>query len=63
VYRKVQEAGLQQRYQADADFSLAVKMLPAIAFCPVADVVDAFETLSLRNHITSKYLCQLNMMR
>ena len=46
VYRKVQEAGLQQRYQADADFSLAIKMLPAIAFCPVADVVDAFETLA-----------------
>jgi hypothetical protein len=34
----------QQRYQADADFSLTVKMIPAIAFCPVADVVDAFET-------------------
>jgi hypothetical protein len=31
---------------ADADFSLTVKMLPAIAFCPVADVVDAFETLA-----------------
>ena len=46
MYRKVQEAGLQQRYQADADFSLAVKMLLAIAFCPVADVVDAFETLA-----------------
>ena len=44
VYRKVQEAGLQQRYQAD--FSRTVKMIPAIAFCPVADVVDAFETLA-----------------
>jgi hypothetical protein len=44
VYRKVQEAGLQQRYQAD--FSHTVKMIPAIAFCPVADVVDPFETLA-----------------
>ena len=44
VYRKVQEAGLQQRYQAD--FSLIVKMIPAIAFHSVADVVDAFETLA-----------------
>jgi hypothetical protein len=46
VYRKVQEAGLQQRYQADADFSLTVKMIPAIAFCPVEDVVDAFKILA-----------------
>ena len=46
VYRKVQEAGLQQRYQADADFSLTVKMIPAIVFCPVEDVVDAFKILA-----------------
>ena len=31
---------------ADADFNLTVKMLPAIAFCPVADEVDAVETLA-----------------
>ena len=32
--------------EADADFSLTVEMLLAIVFCPVADVVDAFETLA-----------------
>ena len=45
VYRKVQETGLQQRYQTDADFSLSVKIIPALAFCPLADVEEAFETL------------------
>ena len=57
VYRKVQEAGLQQRYQADADFSLTAKMTPAITFCPVADVVDAFETLA--EDIGDDYQCLL----
>jgi hypothetical protein len=37
---------LWERSQEDAVFSFAIKMLPAIAFCPVADVVDAFETLA-----------------
>ena len=32
VYRKVQEAGLQQRYQADADFSLTVKRYLPLLF-------------------------------
>jgi hypothetical protein len=32
------------KYRSRCNFSLTVKMLPAIAFCPVADVVDAFET-------------------
>jgi hypothetical protein len=47
VYRKVQEAGLQQRYQADADFSLAVKMLLAIAFCPVAGLKTMVPSLDV----------------
>ena len=45
VYRNVQAAGLQQRYQVDADFALAARMLPALAFVPIPQVIDYFETV------------------
>lgn len=46
VYRKVQEKGHQQRYQNDGEFNLCMKMIPALAFVPVADLEEAFETLA-----------------
>ena len=45
VYRKIQECGFQRRYQEDSDFALKLRMLPALAFVPVEEVVDAFEIL------------------
>ena len=44
IYRQVQQHGLQNDY-VDEDFSLFIRMLPAIAFVPVTDAVDAFDTL------------------
>lgn len=45
VYRKVQSLGLQEKYQADKESSLAVRMLPALAFVPSDKVDEAFESL------------------
>ena len=43
VYCKVQTSGLQERYASDEAFSLAVRLLPALAFVPPEHVVHAFE--------------------
>ena len=45
VYRHVQDAGLQAQYAADDALSLATRMLVAIAFVPVNDIIDSFELL------------------
>jgi len=45
IYRKIQSAGLQERYQNDDDLSLSLRMLPALAFVPTIKVIHAFETL------------------
>ena len=45
IYRKVQSEGLQHQYIADETFSNNVKMLAAIAFVPLNDVINAFETV------------------
>ena len=46
IYRKIQEHGLQQRYQEDTDFVLKLRMIPALAFVPPQDVIAAFKELS-----------------
>jgi len=43
IYRQVQQHGLQNDYVAE-DFSLFIRMLAAIAFIPITDAVDAFDT-------------------
>ncbi|XP_076057300.1 uncharacterized protein LOC143034842 [Oratosquilla oratoria] len=45
IYRKVQNEGLQTKYQTDADFSLQIRMIPALAFVPPEKVIEAFEKL------------------
>src|SRR6218665_2067729 len=45
LYRKVQALGFQQRYQEEEDFSISVRMIPALAFVPIHDVVRVFEAL------------------
>ena len=45
VYRKVTTEGLATQYAADANISLHMRMLPAIAFVPQADVIAAFEAV------------------
>ena len=43
--RSVQDNGLAQLYREDEEFSLQVRMIPALAFVPVDDVVDAYEKI------------------
>ncbi|KAM7308985.1 hypothetical protein ISCGN_012616 [Ixodes scapularis] len=46
VYRKVQENhDLRQRYDTDKDFSVLMRMLPALAFIPLGDLDAAFDSL------------------
>jgi hypothetical protein len=45
IYRKVQSLGLQERYQTDAEFSLLMRMIPALAFVPIDEVINVFEEL------------------
>ena len=45
LFRSIQSNGLQQLYENDAGFALKMRMIAAIAFVPVADVVISFEHL------------------
>ncbi|XP_068245328.1 uncharacterized protein [Palaemon carinicauda] len=45
LYRKVQSCGFQQRYLDDKEFSIATKMIAALALVPSSDVEKSFETL------------------
>lgn len=45
VWRKVQSTGLQKKYAEDSTFALHVKQLCALAFVPVLDVVESFNTI------------------
>jgi hypothetical protein len=44
IFRKLQQCGLQ-RENREQDFNLFIRMLVALAFVPVNDIVDSFETL------------------
>lgn len=46
VYRKVQAEGLQQQYHDDHEFARWVRMIPALAFVHLPDVVRYFEELT-----------------
>lgn len=45
IYRQIQRAGFQSRYENNAEFALKMKYLPALAFVPVDRVIESFETL------------------
>lgn len=45
VWKRVQSLGLKQRYQQDHEFALFVRMIPAVAFIPTANVIEGFEDL------------------
>lgn len=46
IWRKVQEFGLQKKYQEDKSFHLSVKKLVALAFVPVSDVYKAYDLIA-----------------
>ena len=45
VYRKIQAEGLQERYMNDENVSLSMRMLTALAFVPVDEVIKVFEAI------------------
>ena len=45
IHRRIQNEGLQVRYETDANFALQCRMIGALAFVPVADIPDAFDAL------------------
>jgi hypothetical protein len=47
VYKHVQHNGLVQQYNHDAVFRQNIRMLPALAFVPEDDVVNAFDEIVL----------------
>ena len=49
IFRKVQELGLLTTYIADIDFCTNIRMIAAISFVPVEDVIQAFEELCLHS--------------
>ena len=46
IYRKVQSTGLQQEYQTNEDLNIKIRMLAALAFVPVHEIVESFEHLA-----------------
>ena len=47
IFRHIQSEGLQQRYMENEDFRTNMRMICALAFVPLADIVTSFEALSL----------------
>ena len=45
IYRKIQSNGFNQRYLEDKEFSIAMKMIAALALVPACDVEKSFESL------------------
>ena len=48
LWRKIQENGLQRLYLQDENVRMALKMLLALAFLPVDEVSDAFDSIGGR---------------
>ena len=52
LWKHIQRAGLQERYKNDPQFRLQLRMIAALAFVPLHDVVNSFDELCvvIRNH-------------
>ena len=53
VFRKIQELGLKIKYQEDEEFAIKAKMIPALAFVPERNAIEAFELL--QETLTSEF--------
>ena len=45
IYRRIQVTGLQQCYQEDPEFALTFRIIPALAFVPLPNLIKVFENL------------------
>jgi len=46
IWRRIQEAGLQNRYGSDPEFANKARCLAALAFLPTDDIIKGFEQLT-----------------
>ncbi|XP_034944394.1 uncharacterized protein [Chelonus insularis] len=59
VWRHIQLCGFQARYNKDVTFALNLKLLMALAYVPVNDVISAYEVIvSIDDRITSNNLME-----
>ena len=72
VYRHVQSEGLQERYLENEEFRANIRMIPALAFVPIGDIIPAFEVLSencgndeevILDYFEVNYIGELRRMR
>lgn len=63
IWRKIQEYGLQLLYTEDENIRFSIEKLIALAFLPVADVINAFEDMifeprinELVNHFEDEFI-------
>ena len=65
IYRQVVDHGLLARYRDDVEFVQEVRMIAALSFVPVNDVIDAFNALAgnadanlqpILDHIEDNYI-------
>ena len=56
IYRKIVDLGFKVKYHNDSSFSHKVRCFLALAFLPVADVVNGFEELSEDDNISAEFL-------
>ena len=45
IWRNIQNLGFKKKYQENKPFHLKVRKLIALAFVPVLDVINAYETM------------------
>lgn len=45
MWKHIQQIGLQMRYNNDSEFAVSLRMLAALAFLPVDDVIRAYESI------------------
>lgn len=45
MWKHIQQIGLQTRYNNDSEFAVSLRMLAALAFVPVNDVIRAYEAI------------------
>lgn len=44
-WKKIQNVGLQTRYGNDIEFAVMLRMIPALAFVPICNVIQAYEAI------------------
>ena len=62
IYRKIVDLNFKVKYHNDSSFSHKVRCFLALAFLPVADVVNGFEELSEDDNIPAEFLISYRIL-